>query len=102
MRTGLKKFAVQVHEQYHRGSLKDLAAEAKASPFKGELTVLVEGSNMNAAASAVDDTALQEHLEELIRAGIQPSQAAKLVSKLLKVPKGHVYDAAIRIAGQQA
>ena len=92
--------AVQVHEQFHRGRLGDVAGEVKAAPLKGEVTVVVEGavSSETAAAAAIDDMALQEHLEELIRSGIQPSQAARLVSKLLSLPKGQVYDMALRIA----
>lgn len=91
---------MQVHEQFHRGRLGDLAAEVKAVPLKGELTVVVEGAVTSEVPSALDDAALQEHLEELVRAGIQPSQAARLVSKLLKLPKGQVYDMAVLIAAQ--
>ena len=92
--------AVQVHEHFHRGMLGALAAEVKAEPLKGELTVVVEGADTSEGASAVDDTASREHLEELIRAGFSPSQAAKMVSKLLSLPKGRVYDMAVRIAAQ--
>ena len=69
-------------------------------PLKGEVTVVVEGAVTSEAAATIDDTALHEHLVELIRAGIQPSQAARLVSKLLNLPKGQVYDMAVRIAAQ--
>lgn len=92
---------MQVHEQFHRGKLGDLAGEVKAVPLKGEVTVVVEGAVSSEAASLIDDTALQEHLMELIRAGVQPSQAARLVSKLLNLPKGQVYDMAVRIASQE-
>jgi 16S rRNA C1402 (ribose-2'-O) methylase RsmI len=93
---------VQVHEQFHRGTLGALAAEVKAEPLKGELTVVVEGSDTSeAASSAVDDTALQEHLQELISAGVPPSQAARMVSRLLHLPKGQMYDMAVRIAAQR-
>ena len=93
--------AVQVHEQFHRGSLGDIAGEVKAAPLKGEVTVVVEGADSSEAAAAIDDMAVQEHLEELIRSGIQPSQAARLVSRLLSLPKGQVYDLAVRIAAQE-
>ena len=92
--------AVQVHEQFHRGELGDLAAEVKALPLKGEVTVVVEGATSTESTSAVDIAAIQEHLEELIGAGVQPSQAARLVSKLLNLPKGQLYDMAVRIAAQ--
>ena len=77
-------------------------AEVKATPLKGEVTVVVQGAAASEAALAIDDTALQEHLGELIRGGIQPSQAARLVSKLLNLPKGQVYDLAVRTAAQQS
>ena len=88
---------MQVHEQFHRGTLELLAAEAEALPFKGELTVVVEGAD--AADAALDDTALQEQLQELMQEGVRPSQAAKIVSKRLNVPKGQVYDLAVHLAG---
>lgn len=70
--------------------------------MQGELTVVVEGAGAPEAGLAIDDATMHEHLGELIHAGVQPSQAAKLVSKLLNVPKGRVYDAAMQIAGRQA
>jgi 16S rRNA (cytidine1402-2'-O)-methyltransferase len=92
---------MQVHEQFHRGALEGLAAEAEALPFKGELTVVVEGAGAPDAAPALDDTALQEQLQELMQEGVRPSQAAKIVSKRLNVPKGQVYDLAVHLAGGQ-
>ena len=90
---------MQVHEQFHRGTLEELAAESEALPFKGELTVVVEGADASDAAPALDDKVLQEQLQELMREGVRPSQAAKIVSKRLNVPKGQVYDLAVHLAG---
>ena len=92
---------MQVHEQFHRGTLELLAAEAEALPFKGELTVVVEGADAADAAPALDDTALQEQLQELMQEGVRPSQAAKIVSKRLNMPKGQVYNLAVHLAGSQ-
>ena len=69
--------------------------------MQGEMTLLVQGVSASEATAAMDDVAMREFLQELIDAGMQPSQAAKLVSSRLRLPRGRVYEAAMRLAGVQ-
>ena len=65
------------------------------------MTLAVQGFDASEATAATDDAGMQDFLQELIDAGMQPSQAAKLVSSRLGLPRGRVYEAAMRLAGVQ-
>lgn len=65
------------------------------------MTLVVQGVSASEATAATDNAGMQEFLQELLDAGMQPSQAAKIVSSRLKLPRGRVYEVAMRSAGVQ-
>ena len=70
--------------------------------MQGEMTLLVQGVNASEATAATDNAEVQQFLQELIDAGMQPSQAGKIVSSRLGLPRGRVYEVAMRLAGVQS
>ena len=71
------------------------------SVMQGEMTLAVQGFSASETTAARDDEGMQEFLQELIDAGMQPSQAGKIVSSRLGLPRGRVYEVAMRLAGVQ-
>ena len=69
--------------------------------MQGEMTLAVQGFSASETTAARDDEGMQEFLQELIDAGMQPSQAGKIVSSRLGLPRGRVYEVAMRLAGVQ-
>lgn len=90
----------KVHEAFVRGSLREVTAHVETNGVKGEVTLLVEGSesvDMN-TAGAVDPTqSVEERLTMVLREGMNTKAAAKLVSSEFNLRKKDVYDMAIKL-----
>lgn len=89
----------KLHEEVVRLPLPDLAAEfASRDSVKGEVVVVV-GPPASAEQVVVDDAQIERALAERLAAGESPSRAARSVSIELGVPKGTVYDLAVKMFG---
>lgn len=67
---------------------------------QGEVTVVVEGKDKEAMSAAMDE--LEHELDELMRQGVSPSQAAKIVATAHQLPRGQIYSMALERGKQQS
>ncbi|BDA43028.1 Ribosomal RNA small subunit methyltransferase I [Coccomyxa sp. Obi] len=89
----------KLHEEFHRGSVAELAAEMHSGSCKGEVTIVVEGASGEGGLPPSEEQ-IEEQLRDLICDGVPASHAAKLAAKSLGLPRSAVYEAAVRIAAE--
>lgn len=76
------------HEEYLRGSLKEIST--LVDTLKGEFVLVVEG-NPHEKEPAIDEFDLQIQIEEMIKQGYSASDAIKIISKEHNLNKNKVY-----------
>lgn len=77
----------KLHEDYHRGTLVDLAEAYRAREVKGEVVIVVGPPE----AGEVTDAQILERLQSALETS-SLRDGARIVSELLGVPKARVYD----------
>jgi 16S rRNA (cytidine1402-2'-O)-methyltransferase len=84
-------------ETHYADTLESLAQRANqdADMQRGEIVIVVKGSDSKAESSVDADRVLRELLEEL-----SPAQAAKLAAKITGGKRSALYDRAMQIAGK--
>lgn len=84
----------KVHEEFLRGTIKELITYLSENEIKGECCLLLEG-NLTIETDTVDtwsNWTVEEHLTALIEGeGMSAKDAIKQVAKLRKVPKQDIY-----------
>ena len=93
VREQTKKF-----EEVRRGTLTELAAWSRDVAPRGEIAIVI-GPAPAPGAGEVDDATIIAALHEAL-ATERPSRAAKQVAESLGVPRGHVYQLAVRLKGE--
>lgn len=89
----------KLHEEVVRLRLPALAAEFGArESVKGEIVVLV-GPPATEERAVVGEAQIESELAQRLAAGESPSRAARGVAAELGVPKGAVYDLAVKLFG---
>ncbi|MDH3262946.1 MAG: 16S rRNA (cytidine(1402)-2'-O)-methyltransferase [Paracoccaceae bacterium] len=83
-------------EEALRGTLGELAARLAGQEVKGEVVVLVDRGEKQAASAEDLDAALSAALGSM-----RVKEAAETVSKALGLPRREVYQAALRLAGEK-
>jgi 16S rRNA (cytidine1402-2'-O)-methyltransferase len=85
----------KVHEEFVRGSLRELAAQFSARPPRGETTLLVAASTAAPASAEIAadaGTSLAARVEQLIRdQGLDRKAALKRAAKEFGIPKREAY-----------
>ena len=81
----------KVHEEVVRGTLADLLAHFEAHPPRGEIVLLIAGSGA-AQRPTVEPARVEEALHLLLEAGLSRSQAARIVARILGIPRRDVYN----------
>lgn len=76
------------HEEIRRGTLRPLAAEARAAPPRGEIVVVV---GADGEAGRGDETDAAEMIAGLRRAGLSASQAAREAAAATGLPRSTLY-----------
>lgn len=90
------------HEEKIRGIAEDLLAHFKVQEPKGEIVLIVAGSDLTGAGQEEmgwETMSVVEHLTALMQAGLTKKQAIKQVAQERGLPKSEVYQAAIQIEG---
>lgn len=82
----------KIHEEVRAGTLGDLASWANSAAVRGELVLVVGGSQ--AAAASPDDAA--EVVAALRKAGLSPSKAAREAASITGRPRSELYALASR------
>ncbi|ACB83640.1 16S rRNA (cytidine(1402)-2'-O)-methyltransferase [Natranaerobius thermophilus] len=93
----IAKELTKVHEQYIRGTAKELLEYLEKNSIKGECTVLIQGANHTTELNYLPGEDAKSHLNELIGQGFTKKQAIKLVSQLREIPKREVYQIALEL-----
>jgi 16S rRNA (cytidine1402-2'-O)-methyltransferase len=83
----------KVHEEVRSGTLADLATWAESGTVRGEIVLVVGGSQMTSEVNA-DDAA--EVVASLRRAGLSPSKAAREAASITGLPRSDLYALAMR------
>jgi 16S rRNA (cytidine1402-2'-O)-methyltransferase len=83
----------KVHEEVRPGTLSDLAVWANTGAVRGEI-VLVIGGSQAASGAPADDAA--EVVAALRRAGLSPSKAAREAASITGLPRAELYALAMR------
>ncbi|MDQ2654561.1 MAG: 16S rRNA (cytidine(1402)-2'-O)-methyltransferase [Chloroflexota bacterium] len=83
----------KVHEEVRSGTLSDLASWADSGSVRGEIVLVIGGSEAAGGASA-DDAA--EVVAALRRAGLSPSKAAREAAAITGLPRAELYALATR------
>jgi 16S rRNA (cytidine1402-2'-O)-methyltransferase len=82
----------KIHEEYLRGTLKELADYLAENTVKGECCLLVEGATEDANEIVYEGT-LEEQVTALIESGMTSKDAIKEVAKRNQLRKQVVYNA---------
>lgn len=83
----------KVHEEIRTGTLEELTAWARGGAVRGEIVLVVGGTQASAEASAVDAA---EVVASLRRAGLSPSKAAREAAAITGLPRSELYAMASR------
>lgn len=81
----------KIHEEYLRGSLRELAEYSAENKLKGECCLLVEGGSDKPVVESFSGT-LKEQVEQLVKDGQKPNAAIKEVAKRNQLKKQEVYN----------
>ena len=81
----------KLHEEFRRGDLAELAAEALARGVKGEVVIVVAGASATDVA-AVSLEAGRARVARLVAEGLKRSKAAKMVAEETGLPRRELFD----------
>lgn len=84
-------------EEIIRGNVSDIIVKFAESKPKGELVIVVEGSNEIEQPKEYDNMTIEEHIRMYIDEGITKKDAVKKVSKDRGIPKRDVYSVSIEM-----
>jgi 16S rRNA (cytidine1402-2'-O)-methyltransferase len=82
----------KAHETVYRGTLGELALQARAAAnfARGEITIVVQGAPAAAAAGAVDEQLLRRAVE-LLSAELPPGRVAAIAAQLTGATRAAAY-----------
>ncbi len=82
----------KLHEEYQRGSLPELSERARIASPRGEITVVVGGTDARAAAALPKGLTLGERVEQISREqGIDRKAALKQAAREFGLPRREAY-----------
>ncbi len=79
----------KIHEEFIRGSVREVADKLKEGDIKGEVTLLVEGGDARPVSLELD-----EAVSEMRSAGLSASKTASILADLTGEPRRKIYDIA--------
>lgn len=81
----------KIHETFSRGTLAELAAYYDQEPVRGEVVLVVAGSEVTGSAEASLEE-LERAARELLGEGLRPSAAARELSRLHGLSRNRAYE----------
>ncbi|MGX7173798.1 16S rRNA (cytidine(1402)-2'-O)-methyltransferase [Enterococcus ratti] len=81
----------KIHEEYLRGTIKDLLSHSENHSIKGECCLLIEGRTGPQEEKNVNTDSLKEQVEQLIAKGQKTNEAIKAVAVKNSLKKQEVY-----------
>ena len=83
----------KIHEEVRRGSLTELVAHFSESPPRGEIVLILRGSESEPKRT-IEDAEIIDHLNDSLAAGMSKRDAASAAAAELKVPRSRAYELA--------
>ena len=99
-RVAVARELTKLHEEFRRGTAGELAAYYKATPPKGEVTVVVAAAEE--PAEEVDPAVARARAQALLSDGLRPSQVAKELARELGIPRNRAYEVVHELKGDIA
>ncbi len=90
----------KIHEQYRRGTLDELAAEAERDPPRGEVTIVVEGASEAERAGAGEAIDLEAEVDARIAAGEIAKEIAAALAITTGKPRRMIYQLVVARSGK--
>ncbi|MDR7434224.1 MAG: 16S rRNA (cytidine(1402)-2'-O)-methyltransferase [Armatimonadota bacterium] len=87
-RIAVARELTKVHEEVLRGRISEVLARLEQGPVRGEVTLVVEGST---GQREPNRWAAQEHLAQLLLAGVPPKEAVRQVARAYGLPRREVF-----------
>jgi len=81
----------KVYEEFIRGSVSELAAQAKTKEWRGEMTLVVRGAIGDRVSKRDRDRDLRSEIKKLRKEGMRVKEIAELLGERFSLPKREVY-----------
>lgn len=98
-RVAVARELTKLHEEFVRGSLSDVIARFADTAPRGEFVIVVEGNRAEPGSRSADDEAVRARLLALLEEGRSLRDAARTVAAEFGLPRGRVYQEALRLKG---
>ncbi len=81
----------KVYEEFIRGSVSELAAQAKTKEWRGEMTLVVRGAVGDRVSKRERDRDLRSEIKKLRKEGMRVKEIAELLGERFSLSKREVY-----------
>jgi len=81
----------KVYEEFIRGSVSELAAQAKTKEWRGEMTLVVRGAIGDRVSKRDRDRDLRSEIKKLRKGGMRVKEIAELLGERFSLSKREVY-----------
>ncbi|HKY09786.1 MAG TPA: 16S rRNA (cytidine(1402)-2'-O)-methyltransferase [Candidatus Binatia bacterium] len=88
----------KLHEEYLRGTAREIIEQIAAREIKGEITIIVRGASDE---SSVSEEELKAEIHRLAGEGMGVKQISELLGSRYKVAKRNVYQLAVQLRGSR-
>ncbi len=92
----------KLHEEFIRGSVSELAAQAKTKEWRGEMTLVVRGAIGDRVSKRDRDRDLKSEIKKLRKEGMRVKEIAELLGERFSLPKREVYRLVLEGEGRKA
>jgi len=89
----------KVYEEFIRGSVSELAAQAKTKEWRGEMTLVVRGAIRDRVSKTDRDRDLRSEIKKLRKEGMRVKEIAELLGERFSLSKREVYRLALECVG---
>ena len=90
----------KLHEEFIRGSVSELAAQAKTKEWRGEMTLVVRGAIGDRVSKTDRDRDLRSEIKKLRKEGMRVKEIAELLGERFFLSKREVYRLALECVGK--
>lgn len=90
----------KVYEEFIRGSVSELAAQAKTKEWRGEMTLVVIGAVGDRVSKRERDRDLRSEIKKLRKEGMRVKEIAELLGERFSLSKREVYRLALECIGK--
>ncbi len=81
----------KVYEEFIRGSVSELATQAKTKTWRGEMTLVVRGAIGDRVSKRERDRDLRSEIKKLRKEGMRVKEIAELLGERFSLSKREVY-----------